>query len=179
MLDALLADGRDGRTLQQSRALATAKLDADDIRGASLYVEQHPDASAYLILFALKDADAAAYQAVPGATRAAILCDALRSLPFANDFGHLVAGLRSGEASEALVALGKPALPYLEPLLLDHRAATFFGSADATLSAQYRRCDFAFRIAARILGEPAPFDAEPLERDARIAALSRRLQVTP
>jgi hypothetical protein len=43
---------------------------------------------------------------------------------------------------------------------------------------QYRRCDFAYRYLAQILGFAPRFDPDPRRRDTDIAALKRRLETT-
>lgn len=53
--------------------------------------------------------------------------------------------------------------------------APFFGSAGATVAAQYRRVDFAYHAAALILNEKPVFAADPRNSDREIAKLAERL----
>jgi hypothetical protein len=126
-------------------------------------------------LFALKDRSEPAFASIPASVRARVLCSALSNLKYLNDWGHLAVSPKEGLAMTALAATGEAALPCLKPLLEDRRPAPFFGSADATVATQYRRADFAYHAAARILSEKPLFAVDSKDRDHDIARLVEQL----
>ncbi len=176
LVDELIADSQRRITLAESKALREGALSSADERRALDHVAAHPDYTSYHLLFALQKRSPEALQRVPAATRAAVLCSALRELTYLNDWGHLALGLKEGAPARAIVEAGAAAKPCLAALLDDARPAPFFGSADATLSGGYRRCDFAYRYLVLILGEQPAWDPSPDARDAAIAALKQRLK---
>ena len=166
MIDELLADAANRRTLLESRVLGRETLTIDEEERAIAYIAAHPDYTSYHLLFALPEARV---QSIAPEVRAAVLCSALAELTYLNDWGHLTVSPREGAPSRALTEIGEAALKCLTPLLDDRREAPFFGSADATIGSQYRRADFAYRIAAKIAGIEPVFHETAEERDAAIA----------
>lgn len=134
--------------VEESRA--ETDRDRQPIRGNA-----RPDATSYHLLLSLRRNAPNAYEQIPPATRAAVLTDALRTLPNLNDFGHLgPGGGYDGPAAKPLIEIGEPAIEPLTALLSDERPAPLMGSEEATLSHDhgYRRSDFAFRYLSEILG---------------------------
>jgi hypothetical protein len=177
VLTKLIEESRRGVSLVESPLAPGVEFTPPDVQAAADYVRAHPDHTAYHVLFALRARAPDAYQGLPATTRAAVLCAALGKLRFLNDWGYLAPkDPHDGPAAAALVETGAAALPCLAPLLDNRSDAPLFGSEEATLSSmyKYRRCDFAFRAAARILGAAAPFDADPRRRDKDIAQLKAR-----
>ena len=88
--------------------------------------------------------------------RAEILCAALRTQQYLNDFGYLHPTEHSsdGESARALLETGDAARPCLARLLDDRDPAPLFGSEAATIADMYRfrRRDFAYHYLSRILG---------------------------
>ena len=82
------------------------------------------------------------------------------------------------EIGKALVATGKAAIPFLQPILEDGKEALLFksGAAAMSLGAQYRRKDFAYRYMCLILAHPYSFDMDPTERDKNIEKLKNTLK---
>jgi hypothetical protein len=151
------------------------KLSSEDLQRATAYIEGHADYRSYHLLLAVRKSAPAAYQRLPPTTRANVLCGALGHLVFFNDWGHLVDGPANGPPAAALVEAGAPALVCLEPFLDDVRGAPFFGSEDATLGSVYRRADFAYSCAARILGERPQFVYSEAARGRAIARLKTKV----
>ncbi len=174
MLDELIAESVARRTLLESTILDREMLDVQEQNAASAYIREHADFTAYHVLFALRRTTETLYQSIPASVRAAILCSALAELTYLNDWGHLTVNPSVGVPAAALVELGQAALDCLMERLSDCRPAPFFGSADATVAAQYRRCDFAYRAAATILGKSTHFAPTTTERDAAIEQLRSR-----
>jgi hypothetical protein len=174
MLDDLIAESQRPITLLESKALRARRLTDEELARALDYVRHHPDASAYHVLFAIQARSPEAYARIPAAERAAVLCAALAYLVYLNDWGHLTVAVKDGPPAQALLATGTAARPGLVRLLDDRRPAPFFGSADATLAAQYRRADFAYRYLSLLLGEQPTFDPDPDKRDAAIERLKAR-----
>jgi|GEM_PF-5447817 len=179
MIEPLIAASRDGRTLTEEALLQTL-LSANDSQAAVAYVTQHPDYSAYHLLFALRRSTPALYRTVDVAARAQVLCSALGHVRYLNDWGYLdLKQSHDGEAAQALLETGTVALADLVSLLDDQRPAPLFGSEEATLSTiyHYRRCDFAYRYAMLLKGLQPIFEAEPTQRDRAIAELRSHIQI--
>jgi hypothetical protein len=176
MMFDLIAESTEGLSLMESKVLGREKLPDDEQKAAVDYILKHPDFTSYHLLFALKDRSEPAFDSIPASTRARVLCSALSNLKYLNDWGHLAVSPKEGLAMRALAATGDAALPCLKPLLEDRRPAPFFGSADATVAAQYRRADFAYHAAARILNEKPVFAADSKDRDHEIARLAEHLE---
>ncbi len=176
MIAKLIAASQEGSTFVEVdlRAGGIALSDEEAAR-ASAYVAAHPDHSSYHLLLALRRRSPEAYAKLPATTRAAVLCAALGHLTTFNDWGHLATIPVEGPPTEALIETGRDALLCLAPLLDDRRPAPFYGSKDATVSTGYRRSDFAYRCAARILGREPHFAASVEERDRAIARLKGEL----
>jgi hypothetical protein len=129
----------------------------------------------FLALEALREADMAAYNSLPGPLRAEIYSQALQNSTFFNAWG--LPGYQLTPTSQALIALGKIALPSLLPLLADKRPAPLAGSRDATTSTIYgnRICDYAWVFLQEIRGESYSYSQDPVERNQEIEALQRAL----
>jgi hypothetical protein len=175
MLTPFIADSNRGLSLLESKTLREHPLGDAELPLAVEYVRAHADASSYHLLFAIQARSPAAYEGIPAATRAAVLCAALEHLVYLNDWGHLHAAVLDGRPAVALIALGDVAKPGLVRLLADRRDAPFFGSADATLSGGYRRTDFAYRYLLLILGREPTWNDDMAKRDVAIAALQTEL----
>lgn len=173
VIQTLVTASRRRATLQESEALAGAQLATAEIPAAVAYLGEHPDYTGYHLLFALRRTAPVAYRELSAEIRAAILCSALANLDYLNDWGHLALDLPLGPPAEALVETGVAASARLVHLLDDTRPAPFYGSMDATLGSQYRRCDFASRCLAAIAGLPWRFDTDVAARDEAIAGLRR------
>jgi hypothetical protein len=177
MMSDLITESAKRLSLMESQLLGREKLPEEEQTAAVDYILNHPDFTSYHLLFALKDRSEPAYDAITAAARAGVLCSALSNLKYLNDWGHLAVSPKDGPAMTALTATGEAALPCLKPLLEDQRPAPFFGSADATVAAQYRRADFAHHAAALILNEKPVFVADPRDRDREIARLAEHLRI--
>lgn len=175
-IDELIAWSRAGRTVVTTD-LRRLDWSPAAIAAALEHVQREPD-RAYLVAMALREGASEAYASLPAAQRARILCAALATQPTLNDWGTLedLDGIE-GPAARALLELGPEALASLRRLLRDTSAAPLRGSEAATLSHhhEYRRCDYAYRLACTLLGEPVRFVASTAERDRHIAALEARL----
>jgi hypothetical protein len=175
MMSDLIAESTKRLSLMESKLVGREKLPDDEQKAAVDYILNHPDFTSYHLLFALKDRSELAFDSIPPSVRARVLCSALSNLNYLNDWGHLAVSPKEGLAMTALIATGEAALPCLKPLLEDRRPAPFFGSADATVATQYRRADFAYHAAARILNEKPLFAVNSKDRDYDIAKLAERL----
>jgi hypothetical protein len=178
VLDQLVADSRRHITIMESAALQNLKLQPADAQALASYAQSHSDETAYHVLVALRRADGPEYQQIPARTRAAILCGALATQVYLNDWGYLDPNEPyDGEAARLLLEQGDAAKPCLIRLLDDTRPAPLFGSEEATMSRtfQYRRRDFAYRYLSQILGMKPVFDPDPTRRDAEIAQLKKRI----
>jgi hypothetical protein len=178
-IDALVADAEAGELLGISDAYESARFDADGARAAAERIRAHADASSFHLLLALRREAPAVYGELPPQLRAAVLADALRRLPFLNDFSVLTPDGPGHDrtAALALLELGDAAREPLVALLDDDRPAPLAGSEAATISALhgYRRSDFAYRYLSKLLGRDARFAAEPAQRDPAIRALREEL----
>lgn len=175
-IDELIAWSRAGRSLVTTD-LRRLDWSPAAIATALEHVQREPD-RAYLVVMALREGASGVYASLPAAQRAQILCAALATQPSLNDWGTLedLDGIE-GPAARALLELGLDALPSLRRLLRDESAAPLRGSEAATLSHhhEYRRCDYAYRLASTLLGDVVRFDASPAARDLHIAELEARL----
>jgi hypothetical protein len=131
------------------------------------------DDTALLALEALRAASREAYDLLPSELRARTYASALARNAFYNTWG--LPGFQLSDTAEALIALGKDALPALRPLLRDQREAPLSGSKDATTSRMYanRVCDYAWVLISEILGRPYEYALDPAARDQSIASLLR------
>lgn len=178
LVDRLVAASSDGLMLAQAPEYRSAHFSAADTAQAIGQVEARPNATSYHLLLSLRRNAPEAYEQITPATRAAVLTDALRTMPNLNDFGHLgPGGGYDGPAAKPLVDIGEPAIKPLVALLSDEQPAPLMGSEEATLSHDhgYRRADFAFRYLSEILGRDPDFASTPAERDPAIAALRAEL----
>ncbi len=178
MIDELITEASRGWMLQQSTVLP--RLAAKSFHGpaAVLQIMSHADFTSYHLLWALRQAAPALYQALPNAVKAQVLADALAHVAALNDFGYLdPSDSFDGDAASALLALGCAAIAPLEPLLQDGQPAPLFGSEPATLFSlyQYRRKDFAFRYLTLLTGGVPTFDPDPAVRDVVITQFAAAL----
>jgi len=179
IVESLIAESRSGAPLMKSTILSSVKPSEMDVNKLIDTVNAHQDHSAYHVLFLLHRLFPDAYRNLPSAVKAPVLCDALSHLTFFNDWGYLAPDeSHDGEAAQALLELGKAALPCLTPLLDESRAAPLFGSETATMSTtyRYRINDFAYRYISKILGRQPNFAADPQARDSDIERLKTELQ---
>lgn len=111
-----------------------------------------------------------------GAALPAIYAEVLAQGGDGNPWG--MPGFWAESATNHLVALGKPALSALVPLLSNACRVGYTGSQRATLGEAYqiRVKDIAAHITAAILGEPFPVARAPAERDTAIAAIAACLE---
>ncbi len=181
MVARLIANGRQDLPLLKSEVLSRGLSD-EELPEALSYVNAHADRSSYHLLFAIRRASPSAYQNLGSSAKAAILCDALSHVQFLNDWGYLdPSESHDGEASVALLELGRDALGSLAPVLSNGSPAPLYGSETATLSSTYkfRRQDFAYRYVMLILRRLPTFDADPSVRDGQIARLRTELSGKP
>jgi hypothetical protein len=146
-----------------------------DATGILLQHIQARGSTALLALESLREADRKAYDSIPAAERAEIYSHSLLNSTFFNAWG--LPGYQLTATSQALIALGDAAIPSLEPLLENQRAAPLSGSQDATTSNVYanRVCDYAWVFIAEIRHQPYTFFENPAKRDLAIKALRRQL----
>jgi hypothetical protein len=146
---------------------------------------QHQDASSFQLIYALKEIAPEQYGSLPNKVKASILSAGIASQATLNDWGplsnyssHALAENEADSSMAALVATGEAALPHLLPLLNDKRPGYFSGSKEATTSTErrYRRCDFAHRAAALILGESYLLKKDLGERDRDIESIRQRVR---
>jgi hypothetical protein len=166
------------RGVRQSRLLNENPLVERDLPEVLAFIKKHPDYTSYYLLMALKRYYPASYKDVSNADKAAILCSALKTSEFLNDWGTLEPYGADDTSAKALLEVGKEALGALRPILDDATEAPLFGSKVATASVvyQYRRKDFAYRYVSLILGESPVFDRDPKARDKAIEALKAKLK---
>ncbi len=173
-----LIDASSARKSISEHRLLDSLPNGVDASTVESYLTDHPDYTAYHLLLMLRKVEPKAYERVPSATKAAILCSALATSTFLNDWGNLnPAGSFDDESAEALLELGNTALPPLRKLLDDKRPAPSWGSAEATMPKgyKYRRADYAYRYIMVIQGHKPLFLATPAERDPLIDALTKEL----
>ena len=178
MLDRLVEDSKRHITAMESATLRGLELPPEEAERLASYAAAHPDETAYHALLGLRRASAPQYRALPASAKAAILCGALTTQTYLNDWGYLhPREPHDGEAAKALAELGEAATRCLTPLLDDCRPASLFGGEEATMSGtyKYRRCDFAYRYLSQILGSTPGFDPDPERRDNDIALLKKKL----
>lgn len=111
-----------------------------ELRLIAGYVQCHPDLSSYLLLGKLLEDAPDEYDRLPVETRIKVWCASMAGTKDMNDFGHLnVNGKQpTTQASERdvpiaqLVKIGRPALPFLIPLLDNKERVFFSGSEDSS-----------------------------------------------
>lgn len=110
-----------------------------------------------------------------GDALAAAYAHALAATVEANRWG--MPGELDEPAGQHLVALGRPAVPALRPLLSDTRAVTYGGSKEAMVGNDYhyRVKDFAAFFIARILKLPYRVVTDPAKRDQAISDLAAQI----
>jgi hypothetical protein len=149
------------------------------------HVLGHQDASSFHLIFTLREVAPERYAKLPPSAKASILCAGLARQVTLNDWNPLpeypsneLAAYEADSAMAALVATGHAALSTLLPLLDDKRLAFFHGSKEATVSTEsrYRRCDFAHRAAALILGWPYVLKKDLAERDRDIEVMRKQVR---
>ena len=122
-----------------------------------------PNRTHLLSLLALREISSDLYEKMPRDLKARILTDALNQAVYFNSWGvpQLYAqtsdSLRPAPV-QAIIDLGREALPYLEPLRAQQRSAPRWGSEeqlqDDTL--HYRVADYAIALISAIQGEQFP-----------------------
>jgi hypothetical protein len=178
VIEPLLADAEAGVPLELSAAYQHAHLEGKTAEDAAGWIRARPDASAFLLLLALRRDARDVYDKVPAQLRARVLASSLRDQNGLVDWGYLdPGGSYDGPAAQALLELGDAAVPELAPLLADDRTARVPGSEVATIAKKYgyRKADFAYRYVRRLRGDDAPFDPDPARRDQEIRELQREL----
>ena len=179
MIERLLDDAAAAVPLELSDAYQAAHLEGKSAEEAAGWIRARPDASAFLLLLALRRDANDVYDEIPAQLRARVLASALRDQNGLVDWGYLdPGGSYDGPAAQALIELGEAAVPELAPLLADDRIARVPGSEASTLARKYgyRKADFAYRYVRRMRGEDAPFDPDPARRDREIGELRRELE---
>jgi hypothetical protein len=145
------------------------------------YIRKHPDYTSYHLLFVLRRDQPTAYHKLPATVRASVLFSALKELTSFNDWEEPCEGLdiryepNSDSPDQMLLEIGRPALPYLLPLLDNRSEASYGDEEDEAEYDNYRRADVAFRFVSSILGLPYDFRPDPAERDQAIAAFKKEL----
>jgi len=157
-LDRLWAEPGMADQLAQLAVTAEAPLDARFL-AAEILFERQPD-------YPPEGANVAL---------ALVYAHALQTTDMGNLWG--LPGEISPFAGQHLVALGKPIIAELMPLLEDARPVFYEGSEEATLGNryQYRVKDFAAFFLSHLCGVAYPVHQDPGQRDRKIAALRPRL----
>lgn len=147
-------------------------------RSVDRRVRELGDYRAFHLLFLLKGHAPDEFKALPASVKASVLVSNLENVQYLNDWGYLdPKESYDGRAAQALIDVGKPALPMLRKLLADKREAPLFGTEEATMSHRfgYRRADYAYRYVMLILGREPAFSVELRERDRLISTLQNEL----
>lgn len=169
--------GRSGMTIMMS-GVPVESMSPKEMEMAAAYVKSNPDVSSYHLLMALRKQAPQVYQDIPDTTKARVLCDAFAKVDYFNDFKLLGGPEIYYNSANALVSLGKVAIPLLQKLLQDRRETLALGSIDATgsLIQRYRRCDWAYMYVVFILGRKPVLPHDLAERDKLIAELDEALK---
>jgi hypothetical protein len=161
----------------------TVDFDQQDVDRIVARIDESPDIRSYQLLFYLAKKHPKLYANVGKATKAAILCSAMKREVFLNDWGILPTFATTkrpwiAPALDLLIDLGPDVLPSLLPLLEDKRPGLFSGSSDATESTvfRYRRCDFACYAGALILREAYVLRETMEDRDIDIEKMTARIR---
>jgi hypothetical protein len=161
----------------------TVDFDRQDVDRIVERIDESPDIRSYQLLFFLAKKHPKLYANVDKATKAAILCSAMKREVFLNDWGILPTFATTerpwvAPAMDLLTDLGPDVLPSLLPLLEDKRPGLFSGSSDATESTvfRYRRCDFACYAGALILREAYVLRETMEDRDIDIEKMTARIR---
>jgi len=181
MMQQLIHESENKEMLMCSKTLETKQVPQQDVPAFLDHISKHSDYRSYHLLFALRRDHRDIYNKIPVSICATILSSTLEKIDCLNDWGDLrlePEDYLDYEPVKALLDIGKPAVPYLLPLLEDNTPATLEGSEEATDSyeAKYRRADWACRFISLILKFPYRFSEDPEERDMGIAALKRKLE---
>jgi hypothetical protein len=174
----LIAVSTERKSLIQEPIPSNLLADAINVSATIDYLRNHPDFTAYHLLFLLRHYAPKDYESLPADIKAEILCSSLANVQCLNDWGYLAPKEPyDGIAAQALLQVGKSALPYLLKLMNDKNDAPLFGTEEATMSHlyRYRRADFAYRYAMLVLGRQPTFPADASERDRLIIVLQREL----
>jgi len=170
----LIAESTRKRAVQESGLLNENPLIQSDIPKSLDFIKKHADYTSYHLLLAIRKYYPVSYKGIREADKSAILCSALKSSKWLNDWGSLSPSESfDGESARALLETGRAALAFLAPILNDSKDALLFGSKEATASTvySYRRKDFAYRYASLILEHSPSFSSDVKERDKRIESL--------
>jgi hypothetical protein len=178
MIGQLIGDSSAHLTLEDSPAYAGVHLAGADLDRAIEAIRTEPFERTFHLLMAVRRDAPESADRIDAGWRAGILVEALVTVAALNDFGYLdPSGSWDGPAAVALLQTGDQGAGVLRPVLTDRRPAPLYGSEMAALSHRYRyrRCDFAYRYLALLVGEDPTFDADLAGRERRIAELRRRL----
>jgi hypothetical protein len=155
---------------------SSGTLRAEQVEEASQYIKSHCDHSSFHLLCALREQYPATYFSIPNRSKVLVLSSALSHSEVSYDWGTMYPpdqGIE-GECGEAIVAIGRAALPFLVPILDDTTLITAAGSGGMGSIAtkyKYRRADYAYRFICVILKREFLFDPDPQVRDTRIEKL--------
>lgn len=145
-----------------------------DSNALSKLIQENNDARALLPLLLLRKVDNKSYLQLPAELRAHVLTEALQGSTYFNVWG--LPNFNLGDASHALIEVGRSAVPELKRMLSDTRAAPVFGSQEYMVykKYQYRVCDYALLFLEMIKDSNANYRmaVTPSERDATIKSLA-------
>ena len=179
MLKPLLKNLRHKKCILESRLVWENPFIPSDLPEALKYIKKHPDYVSYHLLLAVRRYYPASYTGISTDDKVAILCSALKTSKWLNDWGSLTPYHSfDDESAEALMETGKAALKSLGPILENGECGPLYGSKEATISYAYNYCrkDFAYRYPSLILGRSPEFSVEVKERDAAIEKLKVELK---
>ena len=132
-------------------------------------VKDNQNAGGLLPLLLLRKLDNKAYMEVTAETRAQVLTDALQQSKNFNTWG--LPGVYLEDASNAMIEVGRSAVPGLKRMLGETRPAPLFGSKEYMLAQhyKYRMCDYALFFLKRIEGDAEfKLPEASAERDALV-----------
>jgi hypothetical protein len=135
-------------------------------------IHQLKDGDAILPLLLLRTLNDKAYTGVPVENKVIILTDALQRSKTFNMWG--LPGQYPEDASKALIACGRSAIPALTRMLKQTSAAPLYGSKESMVYQHYkfRLCDYALYFIEEIQGNTNfVMPVTPAERDALISKL--------
>jgi hypothetical protein len=158
---------------------APAPLPRTEVDRRAAYIKKHPDYTSYRVLLELRREHPRAYRRLSPDVRAAVLCSALKEQPYFDDWPEPYEPCEEEgdlESEQALVEIGRPAVPHLLPLLDDRSPAEWEEIEEPPEYDDYRRADYAFRYISWIMGLPFKFEPRPEDRDRAIEALKNKLR---
>jgi hypothetical protein len=140
-----------------------------DPKALTAMVKDNQNAGGLLPLLLLRKLDNKAYMEVTAETRGKVLTDALQQSKNFNTWG--LPGVYLEDASNAMIEVGRSAIPALKRMLGETRPAPLFGSKEYILAQhyKYRMCDYALFFLKRIQGNAEfKLPEAPEERDALV-----------